>query len=178
MSSKNKQSGSIQGQVLSDLLNEATSVMNVIRLPSYGGPHHNREYRASWDRWHELYGKDMQKRRAIRELRRKNWLKDRRKGDEVLFTMNTDALVSALRQRILSKKDKLPDGFRCYISYDFPNAAEKTRNKWRYMIRCFGFDMQQYSLYSTDLDVQEEIRGIIELLEISDWVQVFVAKPC
>ncbi len=161
--------------MLCDLLEEVSFLDELLRLPAYCGPRQNVEFQAEWELWQELYGQEKDKRRALRDLRRKKWVNDCRKGDKVIISLSSNALVVALKQRIIQCTEEIEDGKVCMISFDIPEGA-KIRGRWRSLIRTFDFTRVHDSLYSTKYTVINDMRAMVKLLGIEEWVKVFIVE--
>lgn len=176
MSKQNRtslRSGSIQVGVLDDLLDHANVIADLLTLPPYAGPRHSFEAHMSQKHWENMYGEERKKKRALKRLREKKWIDDRRKGSEVVVRIHSDAIVSVLKERILSMQEILPEGELCLVSFDFPCGAKKARDRWRHLIKQYGFTLEQQSLYSINKNIDEEMRALAKVLGVERWVQVY-----
>jgi hypothetical protein len=173
--SKPKESKSIQSKVIGDLLAGFDVVTELLSLPPYAGPRHNFEYHMARKEWERVYGSEIKKRRVVKEMRKKKWIDDRQKGNEIIVRIFSDAIVASLKERIRSTTKKLRKGSVCLLSYDFPNGATKARNFWRRLLRSIGLKKEQLSLYSTERDVLNELRALMKVLGAEKWIRVFLA---
>jgi len=130
----------------------------------------------SQEEWDDINTKRKEKKR-ISHLRKKKWIQDRQKGNKVVVRISEDALVSALRDQIKHSKTPLPDGKRCLVLFDFPNAATSARNSWRNLLVKAEFKKDQLSAWSTPFDVCHQLTALAKLLRISDWVKVYKVEP-
>ncbi len=171
-----KSKGSIQGSVLDDFLDDLNFITELLTLPAYAGPRHNFEAHIAMKEWEQMYGAERKKRRALNELRKKKWITDRRQGQEIVVRIHADAVVAAIKERIGRIEKKLPGGEMCLVSFDFPNGASKARDRWRFMIKQFGFKGVQLSLYSTERLISEEVLALVKALGAEKWVKVYLAR--
>ena len=173
--SKSKESKSIQSKILSDLLAGFDVATELLSLPPYAAPRHHFEYHMARKEWDRVYGAERKKRRILHNMRKKKWIHDRRKGNEIIVRIFSDGIVASLKHRIRSTTKKLRKGTLCLLSYDFPNGATKARNFWRRLLRSVGLRKEQLSLYSTERDVIHELRAVVKVLGAERWIRVFEA---
>lgn len=170
-----KRRESVQSRILGDLLEGIDVVGELMNLPPYAGPRHHFEYHMARKEWDRMYGKEMKERRALKKLREKRWIEDRQTGNGILVRIHSDAVVASLKTQILRTTEVLTDGFMTLLSFDFPNGATKARNQWRGLIRRLGLKKEQLSVYSTTLNVADELCALIKALGAEKWIRVFVA---
>lgn len=173
--SKSKRAKTFQSVILEDILASVDVISELLTLPPYAGPRHNFEYHMARKEWERVYGADIKKKRALREMRKKKWIVDRKKGKEILIKIHSNAIVASLKERVRSQTNKLATGTYCLLSYDFPNGATKARNFWRRLLRSVGLHKEQLSLYSTERDVVNELRALVKALGAERWVRIFTA---
>ncbi|HLD21061.1 MAG TPA: hypothetical protein VJB64_03110 [Patescibacteria group bacterium] len=175
-SSKKQYKQSTRAKIVENLLDGFDVVGELLTLPPYSGPRYNFEYHMAEKEWQKVYGADLKQKRALREMRKRKWITDRKKGDGVIVKLHSDVIVSHLKDRILQKTKQIPNEKVCLLSFDFPNGATKARNKWRGLIRRLGLVKEQLSLYSTKFDIADELVALIKVLELERWIRVFVAR--
>lgn len=165
----------IQGGILEDVLDNLNYISGLLSLPPYAGPRHNFEVRMAQKEWEKMYGGEIKKRRALRDLRKKNWLDAKILGNEVIVSISSSAVVTALKNRILSINRKVGDGMKCLLSYDFPLGSDKARKVWLKLIKNLGLKQEQQSLYSTEFDVGEELMALAKATGVERWTRVYTA---
>jgi hypothetical protein len=177
--SQSKKTASVEGQVIEEVLQGLNYVSELLTLPPYAGPRHNVEARMMQDEWKRMYSGDMQKQRALRDLRRKKWLESRNVGNETVVKIYSDAIVAALKNRILSTTKLLKDSI-CLLAYDFPIGfpigADKARKSWHKLLIKIGMKKEQLSLFSTNLDIGIELKALAKALGVEKWVQIYSAS--
>ncbi len=138
------------------------------------GPRHEIG-RLSSKAWTKLIT-DKKKKRALKEMRRKKWIRDRKQGEDVVIQLNHAAIVAALKSRIAHETLLLPDGKCFLVLFDFPNGANKARASWRYFLYKTGFEKVQLSSFATNKDVIKPISALIHVLGIKPWIKVFICE--
>ena len=127
------------------------------------------------EEWEKMYGGEIKKRRAFRDLRKKKWLDAHVIGNEMLVRISSSAVVEALKNQILSTTKKLDEGLMCLVSYDFPVGSDKARKVWTRLIKYLGLKQEQQSLYSTKLHIGLELKALAKAVGAEKWVLVFFA---
>ena len=173
---KLKDKPSIQGKVLNEILENLSYINELLELPPYAGRRHSFEARMSWEVWRKMYSGEIKKRRALRDLRKKNWIEAQNTGNEVIVKISSDAIISALKEKIISTTKKLKDRTKCLLTYDFPIGSDNARQLWLRLILRLGLQQEQQSVYSTDLDIGTELKALSKMLGIERWVRVYTAK--
>ncbi len=125
--------------------------------------------------WSKLQ-ETLKQRRALKDLRKKKWMKERREGNRVIIEFSTDAVIARLKDYIRSYRNKLTGGQVCLVMFDFPNGANAARNMWRSFLVSIGCTRVQLSVWQTDKDVAEELATLSRLLRAEKWVKIYMAK--
>lgn len=115
-------------------------------------------------------------RQAFQRLEKRKLIQLRKEGNKILFFLMNDGMELALKQKIQKEKRKLPDGLKCYVSFDIPQHANSVRWALRELLKRSDFKMVHLSLWSTDKDVGKEIAELVKILKAELWIQVFEAR--
>ena len=137
-----------------------------------------------WDRLR--YGSDLESidaywekvahQRCLARLKKKKWIQQRKRGQELILELTSEGTIYALGQKIVAAKKKLAKGKICLISFDIPESARKARNTLRKIFKDGEFDCIHHSAWATDKDIGRDMKTLIRLLKIEDWVSVFFAE--
>lgn len=165
----------IQGGILEEILSDLDYVTELLTLPPYAGQRHNFETRMAREEWERMYGGEIKRRRALRDLSSKKWLDAQSRGNKMIIRISSDAIVTALKNRIASTTKILGNGMKCLLSYDFPVGSDKARKVWTRLIKHLGLKQEQQSLYSTEFDVGLELKALAKTVGAERWVRVFVS---
>lgn len=126
--------------------------------------------------WHAMQ-MDIRQRRAIKEMKRKKWLSDRKQGNKMVLTLSRGALASLVKERINKTTRRLPKGEQLLILFDFPVGAGTARSFWRRFLKTNGFVFVQLSVWGTSRDIGRDMAILIALLGAGEWVKTFHARP-
>jgi DNA-binding transcriptional regulator PaaX len=124
--------------------------------------------------WEQVFG-DQRKKKALRRLRKKQWVEDRQQGNIVTFTLSDEALIEHLKQKVLENRS-LPKHQKTIVAFDFPEVARKARLMWRRLLKKLGFTKEQQSVWVSKFDVGEHIQSLAVVLKITAWVKVYRAE--
>lgn len=173
--SRKKNHTTIQGGILEDLLDDLNYMSDLLSLPPYAGPRHNFEARMAQKDWEKMYKGEIEKRRALRNLKEKKWLDAKTHGNEVVIRISSNAVVTALKNRIHSTSQKIGEGMKCLLAYDFPVGSDKARKVWLKLIKNLGLEYEQQSLYSTEFDVGLELKALAKAIGVERWTRIYTA---
>ena len=121
----------------------------------------------------EYSRKEREKKKAIWRLKENKWIKERKEGERVEYELTNNGRIAALGIVISQTNSFLPDGEWCLVVFDFPEAARRSRQFFRRLIKSFGFIGIQLSVWRSKKNVLREIRELVALLKIGRWVQVY-----
>lgn len=113
-------------------------------------------------------------RRAVRDLRKKKWIQDREKGDQVIFRIAKEVAVQHIRGKIRATERMLSKGTSVLVLFDFPVGANMARQEWRRFLKSIGCRQEQLSVWSTPLDVGKELAALLILLGLEKWCKVYL----
>ena len=132
----------------------------------------DRESYYSFMREHE----EIKARKLVYELKRQKLVQIQEKGNEVIFELTHKGKIEAIKQKILSTTDLLPDNTICLVSFDIPENVSKTRLVFRRFLKQAGFRLAHLSVWESKLNVVEPFKELIEMLGIARWVRVYKAE--
>ena len=142
-----------------------------------------RKYRSigSWEsalddmRHKEMFDK-LKAKKALRNLRKKKWIEDRKKGDEVEFKLTEKGKRWLFQLKIQKEENELPFGQYCIVVFDFPIGANGARDKFRFLLKRIGFSRLQDSVWTTDKDVVDLMQSLVTKLKINKWVRIIIGQ--
>ena len=111
--------------------------------------------------------------KTVRQLRIKGYLETPREGRKILLKLTNKAKEELILKKLLEGKSW--DGKWRIVIFDIPEKQRKVRNSLRNKLREWQFEQLQKSVWVGKKDVSAEIKKFINYLNISQWVQVFVA---
>ncbi len=131
------------------------------------------ENRALWDLYRDYVRQEQQ---AIHRLHHRK-LVEARKTAQGLEVLLTDAgQVEALRWAILTETSTLPEGQRCYVSFDIPELSRNQRNEFRRLLRKVGFQLVHQSLWRSRKDVGRLLGQLVVSSKLEKAIFVFVGQ--
>ncbi|MBI4435323.1 CRISPR-associated endonuclease Cas2 [Candidatus Uhrbacteria bacterium] len=125
------------------------------------------------EEWNRIF-REKKKRRVLKELKRKKWLTERREGNQIVYELEASVAIRRLKTAIRSKVAFLPEPSIVLVAFDFPEAARKARDSFRYFLKSAGFAKKQLSVWFTNKSVLDEIQALVRMLNLEKWVNVFL----
>jgi hypothetical protein len=165
--------GSIIAEILGMIIGDLDAAMSAVERPW--------EFKAamvagmSQAEWQTLK-EDKRRARALKVMKQKKWITDRKQGDRIILSLSTDALTATLKQRIIGCKRKLSRGQTCLVCFDYPVGANQARAFWRRFLKAADFTQVQLSVWGTNKDVATDIVSLVCLTGAGNWVKVFVGS--
>lgn len=144
----------------------------------------------AWERWvrrrHDVLddedqfalGRMKEKRefqKRITYLKKKGFLETKRVEKKLLVEL-TDIGMYEWMRRLVRERPMLSDGQICLVMYDIPIDGNLGRDALRYYLKRMGFKQLQKSVWQTDKHVVDEVKQLIEMVGMADWVRVYIAK--
>ncbi len=123
------------------------------------------------EEWEKIFG-DQKRKAALRRLKKKKWIQDRRHGNEVVFELNDKAIVEYLKASI-KREPSRPGTRETLVVFDIPEAARNARKSWRRLLKAVGFQRLQLSVWSSMKDIGDQILALVKALGIEKWVKVY-----
>ena len=77
-----------------------------------------------------------------------------------------------LRKRIAGTTKKLPQGKKCFVIFDIPEVVREVRATLRGVLHGLEGEKVQQSVWSTDLDIVDDLIRLIKISTMDKWVKV------
>lgn len=120
--------------------------------------------------WHNKTGSQSLS-KAINNIKRSGYLEVVEKDNQKAVRITNKGRLKLLQPVI----DKQWDGRWRLVAFDIPEKNRKKRRGLRNALKSIGFIQMQKSLWICPYDVSEEIEKIIDLLDIEECVDYFIA---
>ena len=108
-----------------------------------------------------------------RYLRRKKYIKISQEGDQIISRLTKMGEIRSLKTRINQQDKNLPEGEYCIVTFDIPEDTRITRKYIRRMLKDFGFEQHQLSVWICSKDIAQEIEELIKHIKAHHWITVF-----
>ncbi|MBN2585444.1 CRISPR-associated endonuclease Cas2 [Patescibacteria group bacterium] len=122
-------------------------------------------------RWDQLLSCDKNSKRVFRYLKEADYLcslgNDR-------FQIADEVKINLLKDLI---KNRRPDGKLRIIMFDIPEKLKMNRNFFRKHLADLGFNMQQKSVWVSNLPCEDLVRLIVKYHGLAKHVDLFVGEP-
>lgn len=115
---------------------------------------------------------EYQQRRAFYELKRRQLITMRRKGDRLIVTLTEKGLYVSLKYRMRVAK-KCPPGEYVLVTFDIPEVLNRTRDQLRYLLREHDFLMLHKSVWYSNVDVLDLLQAWVDRSKARPWVYIF-----
>lgn len=116
-------------------------------------------------------------RAAISRMARQGWIKSRKSGNKSYYSMTEQGLkrLEEAAKRIYKLNSDPWDGKWRILVYTIPEEIRQVRDELRQELVWSGFGMLATSCWVTPLDLQEQVKGIIQRYEVDHYVDFFEA---
>ena len=98
------------------------------------------------------------------------------KEGQIYASLTSCGRVEALKDRIVSTKDDLPDGQVCLVSYDVPEHTRNIRWHIRQILKEAGFKLAHKSVWESAKNVVTDMRSLVKEIKATDWIKVYLAS--
>jgi CRISPR-associated endonuclease Cas2 len=122
-----------------------------------------------------FYIKQAQARRALYELKRRNFVEIRKQGGKIAFQLTEKGKMAAIKDQI-RLADERRDGKAIIVSFDIPEQEKCVRSRLRYHLKDFGFERLQDSVWASERDIATLIARLVSDIGVNKWVRVFEAE--
>lgn len=113
-------------------------------------------------------------RQMLKRLEQQKLIAVRKRGEDVVITLSAKGKTAALKQHLKNISKKLPRGTYCLVSFDIPEDVQGTRRVLRDFLKYdLGFEKIHKSVWRCNYDIVKELRELIHILKIEDWVKIF-----
>jgi DNA-binding transcriptional regulator PaaX len=100
----------------------------------------------------------------------------RKEKDKYFFTNKSlGKLLEARIKRKIANKQKIKNKYLVLI-FDIPENERATRDTFRRRLKILGFELIQQSVWISQYDVLEELKQLIDIYRVNDYVKFFVAE--
>jgi hypothetical protein len=171
---KTERKSSVCDTILNSVVSGVDAFAFLPKMPSYNRSNYYHEFLLSDEEWGKIQ-MERKQRQELSRLRKKKWLEDGKKGDEIVVKLNKDAMIQGLKAKIRSTTKKLPEGSFCLVLFDFPVGANNARKAWRHFLASADFEHDQLSVWLSKKDVVDDVEALARLLGIEDWVNIYLA---
>lgn len=127
------------------------------------------------EEWNRLF-REKKRRRALKELKRKKWLTARQEGNRIIYELEESVVIHHLKTTIRSTTTALPELSIILVTFDFPEAARKARDSFRYFLKSVGFTQNQLSFWFSNKSILVEMQTLIQMLKLKKWVNVYLTQ--
>lgn len=112
----------------------------------------------------------------IQRLKEQKLLTIREHGDRIILALSDLGRIEALKLHIRCKKQELPAGEWCLVSFDVPEDVRRTRLYIRRFLKEVGFERLHHSLWRTRKDLVVPMGELIRRMKATSWMRVFRAR--
>ena len=113
---------------------------------------------------------------VLSRLKQKQWVKERKVGDEIHYRLTTNGTIASLQLRIARETHILPNGQWIEVVFDVPEVTRRERDHLRRMLKRMGFKKFQQSCWYTECAVGDPLVEFFRLSKFSTWAKIFIAK--
>ncbi|MBI4592301.1 hypothetical protein HY733_02535 [Candidatus Uhrbacteria bacterium] len=125
------------------------------------------------EEWNRIFG-EKKKRRVLKELKRRTWLTERREGNKVVYELAESVTIQRLKTTIRSTIAVLPEPSIILVAFDFPEAARRARDSFRFFLKSVGFAQKQLSVWFSNKSILDEMQTLVRMLKIEKWVNIYL----
>lgn len=117
-------------------------------------------------------------RAAISRMLRQGWLESKKVGNRSFYSMSARGKkrLNEAAERIYPVEKKSWNGKWYIASYTIPEDFRKLRDQLRKELSFLGFGMLTNSTWISPNDLVDRVREIIEIYEITNYVEIFSAE--
>lgn len=112
--------------------------------------------------------------KAINHLSRSGFIK-KKKDKYFLTAKGVGRLLEIRIKKKIENKKKTKNKYLVLI-FDIPENIRHQRNSFRRKLKALGFEMIQQSVWIIQYDVLDELKRLIELYKVDDYVRFFIAE--
>ncbi len=124
-------------------------------------------------RYWAQYRKEIQ---ALERLRKARFIKVKKQKDGYYVALSDRGEIEIVKQRVRNGRTPLQRGWICLVVFDIPEQAKEVREDFRRLMKRCGFTMLQQSVWMSSHDVEQDMRRLVYLLGVGEWVKVFVGR--
>lgn len=113
--------------------------------------------------------------RDLSRLKDKGLIETQNIGTTVRARLTKQGELEFLRLRIY-QNGPLSNGFICVVTFDIPERNRIERKLLRTLLKEFGFEKMQKSVWFSLFDAAEPLVDFFKATKVDRWVRVFVAR--
>jgi len=116
---------------------------------------------------------------ALSKLEKKGYIniyKSDRRRFNISFTSKTFEFVKLKQMSENAKSYKKLKNFKRILFFDIPEKERKKRDSFRYFLKILGFKEIQKSVFVSEVDNYDDLKSIIDFLEIKSYVETGIYK--
>lgn len=134
------------------------------------------------------YGRSKSDLRSIKEAKRKKYAFISRKrlekrkllirkqtGKDVFYKLTYEGYLEALKLKIITCMNELPEGEICLVIFDIPEDMRHVRGAFRQLLKKAKFRMRQQSVWEGDYEVVDLLRVLIHEVGAEKYILVYRA---
>ncbi|PIX61923.1 CRISPR-associated endonuclease Cas2 [Candidatus Uhrbacteria bacterium CG10_big_fil_rev_8_21_14_0_10_41_26] len=112
---------------------------------------------------------------AIYRAKQQKLIKTQKEGDKIYQYLTKKGAVSLLKSKIILEKQTLPEGEICFVIFDIPEDIKHVRDTFRKLLKDIGFRMTQRSVWEGDLDIVDDLRSLVDIMNAQKYIRVYHA---
>lgn len=117
---------------------------------------------------------DQRVRRAITDLKRRQYLNAKIQGDRLLLSLTNKGKLTLLKRQLqLAPADS---SVSTLVVFDIPESQRWGRDQLRRWLKDCGFKMVQRSVWIINRNVTQPLAKIVKQLKLSAWIRIFLTK--
>ncbi|MBP7795925.1 MAG: CRISPR-associated endonuclease Cas2 [Elusimicrobiales bacterium] len=116
---------------------------------------------------------------ALSKLKKKGYIniyKTDKRRFNVSFTSKTFEFIKLKHISENAKSYKKMRNYKRILFFDIPERERKKRDSFRYFLKILGFNEIQKSVFVSELDNYDDLKSIIDFLEIGIYVETGIYK--
>jgi DNA-binding transcriptional regulator PaaX len=118
--------------------------------------------------------KKAQAKRALYSLKQKKYIEVRKIGGKMVYILTNKGRIAALKE-LIRITDERNDGKILLVSFDIPVQGNDIRVKLRYLLKDFGFEQIQKSVWGSRRDVGKPFSALIKDMKAEKWIKLFLS---
>lgn len=108
--------------------------------------------------------------RRLRDLKRRGFLEERKKGKAMLLGLTGKGSAYRLKFQVRSAP-RLPSGWHWLLTFDIPERQKHLRDRLRTYLKSVGFKMVHQSVWLTDRDVISFVAQVFRESGTTRWLK-------
>lgn len=113
--------------------------------------------------------------RSIYRAKQQKLIKTKKEGDKIYQYLTKKGAISLLKSKIILEEKALPEGEICFVIFDIPEDIKHVRDTFRKLLKDIGFRMTQRSVWEGDLDIVDDLRSLVDIMNAQKYIRVYHA---